>query len=74
MQALQEVQPAFGATLASLESYRLHGMLDYGPRYGHLLSSCRTLVEQARCYLLGGGGHKAGATGAPSAPIARLPA
>ena len=47
-QALQEVQPAFGATLASLESYRLHGMLDYGPRYGHLLSSSRTLVEQVR--------------------------
>ena len=48
LEALQEVQPAFGATLQSLESYRLHGMLDYGARYGHLLSSCRTLVEQAR--------------------------
>jgi vesicle-fusing ATPase len=48
LQALEEVKPAFGAVIESLESYRLHGMIDYGPRYQHLLSSCRTLVHQVR--------------------------
>lgn len=48
LEALEEVKPAFGAVIESLESYRLHGMVDYGPRYQHLLSSCRTLVQQAR--------------------------
>ena len=48
LEALVEVKPAFGATLDSLEGYRLHGMIDYGPRYQHLLSSCRTLVQQVR--------------------------
>ena len=47
--ALDEVKPAFGAVIDSLEGYRLHGMVDYGPRYQHLLSSCRTLVQQVRC-------------------------
>ncbi len=46
LEALEEVKPAFGAVIESLESYRLHGMIDYGPRYQHLLSSCRTLVQQ----------------------------
>ena len=44
--ALDEVQPAFGATIDTLDSYRLHGMVDYGSRYQHLLSSCQTLVRQ----------------------------
>ena len=46
--ALLEVKPAFGATIATLDSYRLHGMVDYGTRYQHLLSSCRTLVRQVQ--------------------------
>lgn len=46
--ALDEVKPAFGAVTETLESYRLHGMIDYGPRFQHLLSSCRTLVNQVR--------------------------
>ncbi|EFN58861.1 hypothetical protein CHLNCDRAFT_29882 [Chlorella variabilis] len=46
LEALDEVKPAFGAVIESLETYRLHGMIDYGARYQHLLSSCRTL--QAR--------------------------
>lgn len=46
--ALDEVKPAFGAVMETLESYRLHGMLDYGPRYRHLLSSSVTLVQQVR--------------------------
>lgn len=63
--ALQEVKPAFGAVIESLESYRLQGMIDYGPRYQHLLSSCRTLVQQVQssentplvtCLLEGPGG------------------
>ena len=44
--ALEEVQPAFGATIETLDSYRLHGMVDFGARYQHLLSSCKTLVRQ----------------------------
>lgn len=48
LKALDEVKPAFGAVIESLESYRLHGMIDYGARFQHLLSSCRTLVQQAR--------------------------
>lgn len=44
--ALVEIKPAFGAVVETLESYRLHGMLDYGPRYQHLLKGCRELVEQ----------------------------
>ncbi|KAL4457630.1 hypothetical protein ABPG75_012495 [Micractinium tetrahymenae] len=48
LEALEEVKPAFGAVIESLESYRLHGMIDYGPRYQHLLSSCRTLVQQVK--------------------------
>lgn len=46
--ALDEVKPAFGAVIDSLEGYRLHGMIGYGPRYQHLLSSCRTLVQQVQ--------------------------
>lgn len=46
--ALGEVVPAFGAVVGTLESYRLNGMLDYGDRYRHLLSSIRMLVNQVR--------------------------
>lgn len=46
LEALEEVKPAFGATVETLDSYRLHGMVDYGPRYQNLLSSCKTLVKQ----------------------------
>lgn len=56
LEALDEVKPAFGAVIESLETYRLHGMIDYGARYQHLLSSCRTLVQQASGRPLGIGG------------------
>ena len=46
--ALKEVTPAFGATIETLDSYRLHGMVDFGPRHEHLLFSCRTLVRQVQ--------------------------
>jgi vesicle-fusing ATPase len=46
--ALNEVKPAFGATIDTLDLYRLHGVVDYGPRHQHLLSSCRTLVRQVQ--------------------------
>ena len=48
MAAMEEVKPAFGAVVETLEGYRLHGVIDYGPRFQHLLSSCRTLVQQVR--------------------------
>ncbi len=44
--ALGEVRPAFGADADDLEARRLHGIVDYGPRFQRLLSSCRTLVKQ----------------------------
>lgn len=44
--AMEEVVPAFGATVEALDAYRLHGMVNYGPRYQQLLSSCKTLVNQ----------------------------
>lgn len=48
LSALDEVKPAFGATIDALDSYRLHGVVDYGRRHQHLLSSCRTLVRQVQ--------------------------
>lgn len=48
LKALDEVQPAFGAVVETLEGYRLHGMIDYGARYQHLISSCKTLVKQVQ--------------------------
>lgn len=57
--ALDEVKPAFGAVTETLESYRLHGVIDYGARFKHLLSSCQTLVQQV-CVRWGGGGGVAG--------------
>jgi vesicle-fusing ATPase len=45
--ALEEVKPAFGSAVEMLESYRLHGLIDYGSRHIHLLESCKTLVTQA---------------------------
>ena len=44
--ALQEVKPAFGAVTETLNSYRLHGITDWGPSFQHLSSKCRLLVEQ----------------------------
>ncbi len=46
--ALDEVKPAFGAVTETLQTFRLHGMIDYGARFQHLLSSCKTLVQQVR--------------------------
>ncbi|GBG84791.1 hypothetical protein CBR_g39167 [Chara braunii] len=46
--ALDEVKPAFGAAVNTLETYRLHGMLNYGGRHEHLKKTCMTLVEQVR--------------------------
>ena len=44
--AMEEVIPAFGATVDALNSYRIHGMVDYGVRYQQVVSSCHTLVQQ----------------------------
>ena len=44
--AMEEVIPAFGATVNALNSYRIHGMVDYGTRYQQIVSSCKTLVRQ----------------------------
>ncbi|KAK9812135.1 hypothetical protein WJX73_009967 [Symbiochloris irregularis] len=46
--ALQEVKPAFGAVTETLNSYRLHGITDWGPSFQHLSAKCRLLVEQVR--------------------------
>lgn len=44
--AMEEVRPAFGAVVDTLELYRLNGILDYGDRFRHLASTCQSLVEQ----------------------------
>ena len=54
LEALQEVQPAFGSVVERLEAYRLHGVVDYGARFQHLMASCRTLVQQVRACGRGG--------------------
>lgn len=46
--ALQEVQPAFGASTELLESFLLNGMIESGPHFTHLMNTCRSLVNQVR--------------------------
>ncbi|EFJ08288.1 hypothetical protein SELMODRAFT_236078 [Selaginella moellendorffii] len=46
--ALQEVQPAFGAAVNTLEMYRVNGMLDCGEKHKHVQETAMTLVEQVR--------------------------
>ena len=67
LEALLEVQPAFGSVVERLEAYRLHGIVDYGARFQHLMASCRTLVQQVRVLSRG-----AGALGLGAARCARL--
>mmetsp|Transcript_17599 Transcript_17599/g.52878 ORF Transcript_17599/g.52878 Transcript_17599/m.52878 type:complete len:742 (+) Transcript_17599:405-2630(+) len=63
--ALEDVKPAFGAIVETLETYRLNGIIDYGNSFRHLLSSCQSIVQQVRssdktplltCLLEGPGG------------------
>ena len=44
--AMEDVKPAFGAVIDTLETYRLNGIIDYGDSYRHLASTCQSLVEQ----------------------------
>lgn len=44
--ALSEIRPAFGAMADTLESYRLNGIINYGPDFD-LLSSSQSIVQQA---------------------------
>lgn len=44
--AVEEVTPAFGASVTTLEAYRLNGILPYGERFQHLFSVCSSLVQQ----------------------------
>ena len=44
--AMQDVKPAFGAVIDTLEMYRLNGIIDYGDSYRHLASTCHSLVAQ----------------------------
>ena len=46
--ALEEVRPAFGASIEVLNTHRLNGIIEYGPAFSHLQSTLKTLVEQAR--------------------------
>jgi vesicle-fusing ATPase len=46
--ALQEVQPAFGASTGTLERCRLNGFIPTGPRFEHLRKTAMLLVEQVR--------------------------
>lgn len=44
--AMQDVKPAFGAVIDTLEMYRLNSIIDYGDSYRHLASTCHSLVAQ----------------------------
>ncbi|KAH8934604.1 hypothetical protein BDL97_18G092400 [Sphagnum fallax] len=46
MLALNEVKPAFGAAINTLEMCRLNGMLDCGERHAHIQRTVMTFVEQ----------------------------
>ncbi|KAH8934836.1 hypothetical protein BDL97_18G105300 [Sphagnum fallax] len=46
MSALNEVKPAFGAAINTLEMCRLNGMLDCGERHAHIQRTIMTFVEQ----------------------------
>lgn len=47
-QALNEVQPAFGASISVLERCRLNGWVSTGEAFEHLVRTCKMLVEQVR--------------------------
>ncbi|CAM6014567.1 unnamed protein product, partial [Sphagnum balticum] len=46
MSALNEVKPAFGAAINTLQMCRLNGMLDCGERHAHIQRTVMTFVEQ----------------------------
>mmetsp|Transcript_18438 Transcript_18438/g.48129 ORF Transcript_18438/g.48129 Transcript_18438/m.48129 type:complete len:721 (+) Transcript_18438:239-2401(+) len=46
--ALDEVKPAFGSDKASLETYRLNGIIPYSDAFTHLLNTARMLVQQCQ--------------------------
>ena len=47
--ALAEITPAFGSDKASLESYRINGMIRYSETFDHLHKTTRMLVGQVIC-------------------------
>ena len=50
MMALKEVKPAFGAVTETLNQYRLNDIINWGPGFVHLATTCKTLTEQVtRC-------------------------
>ncbi|KAK3289508.1 hypothetical protein CYMTET_3063, partial [Cymbomonas tetramitiformis] len=48
MLAMQEVKPAFGAATELMQQQCLNGIINYGPRFNHLLSTLHSLVQQVR--------------------------
>lgn len=46
MLALKEVKPAFGAVTETLNQYRLNDIINWGPGFMHLATTCKTLTEQ----------------------------
>ncbi|CAM6048387.1 unnamed protein product [Sphagnum compactum] len=48
LSALDEVKPAFGAAINTLEMCRLNGMLNCGTRHAHVLETVKTFVEQVK--------------------------
>lgn len=46
--ALDEIKPAFGASMETLQSYAVHGIIPCGENFDHLLQTMRTLVSQVR--------------------------
>ncbi|KAH9561668.1 hypothetical protein CY35_05G034500 [Sphagnum magellanicum] len=48
LSALDEVKPAFGAAINTLEMCRLNGMLNCGTRHAHALQTVKNFVEQVK--------------------------
>jgi vesicle-fusing ATPase len=48
LEALDEVKPAFGAAVATLERCRVNSMLDCGPTNSHIKKTAMVLVEQVK--------------------------
>merc|ERR1719420_684755 len=46
--ALQEVKPAFGAAVDSLEALRTYGMYEISEGHSHVMATCRMLVQQLK--------------------------
>jgi vesicle-fusing ATPase len=46
--ALLDIKPMFGVDTVGLEVHLRGGIINYGPRFDHMLGTCQTLINQVR--------------------------